>query len=331
LIHLWRNKPVSAPNGIGSKFPQKNIFPSGRQAITFCLRHAGLGRKDLVAIPAWSSHCVISSVGKIVTPIPIQEVVSHNLDVEAVLIYDQWGWPVFDNSFEDLKERFKGKILIHDQVDSTNIPWSSDDSMIDEKYNSFESVYQVFSLSKTLGLSGGGMACWNGKWLESSIDNDHWQLMVSLNDAQNIHEINNNLLSNFMKFDIVALPAKVNQWLKNNDVSKAYQQEMERRGQNISVIVNAGLAKNWPVWIMKAVKDNNVPGIAPLLKGVSVENLNSVQKKLFSNFKLETKIYHFDWNGNQFMPDYVKCLALPVHGMVNNMNAIVKTLLEIKI
>ena len=42
----------------------------------------------------------------------MQEVVRNDLDVEAVLIYDQWGWPVFDNSYHDLQQRFKDKILI---------------------------------------------------------------------------------------------------------------------------------------------------------------------------------------------------------------------------
>ena len=123
-------------------------------------------------------------MGKIATPIPIQEVVSHNLDVEAVLIYDQWGWPVFDNSYQNLEKRFSDKLLIHDRVDSTNIPWYSDDSNMNQKYASFQSVYQVFSLSKTLGLVCGGMACWNGEWLEASVDKDHKPFIESLDNVQ---------------------------------------------------------------------------------------------------------------------------------------------------
>ena len=109
-----------------------------------------------MAIPEWSSHCVVSAVSKVATPIPMREVIEYNLKVDAVLIYDQWGWPVFENGYEHLKEIFAKKILIHDRVDSTNISWLLDNSKIKEKYAGFESVYEVFSLSKTLGLSSGG-------------------------------------------------------------------------------------------------------------------------------------------------------------------------------
>ena len=330
MIPLWRNKPVSIPNGKGRKFPDKNIFPSGRQALSFSLKHTGLTRKDRVAVPDWSSQCVISAVGRIATPIPMKEVVNHGLDVEAVLIYDQWGWPVFDNSYKDLESRFSNKILIHDKVDTSNILRSSDDSRIEEKYTSFQSVYQIFSLSKTLGLIGGGMARWNGKWLESSIDKDQKELMGSLDNFNNINKLNNNLISNFMKFDIAAFPASLTHWLKRNDVLKAYEMERNQRIKNVCVILNSGLAKSWPDWLIKSVKDKNVPGIVPLFKELDDDHLFGVQKELASSFNMETEIYHFDWNGNPIMPDYAKCLALPVHGMINNMDIIVSTLIDLQ-
>ena len=70
---LWRNKAPSVPvkNGY-EQFPIGNIFPSARQALTFAISKVGLSRHSLIAIPEWSSHCVISSVGEIATPIPIK-------------------------------------------------------------------------------------------------------------------------------------------------------------------------------------------------------------------------------------------------------------------
>ena len=260
----------------------------------------------------------------------MQEVVSHDLDVEAVLIYDQWGWPIFDNSYQNLESRFCNKILIHDQVDTSNIPWSSGDSRIEGKYISFQSVYQVFSLSKTLGLIGGGMASCNGKWLESSIDKNHEQLMGSLDKFKNIHELNNNLISNFMKFDIAALPASLIHWLKRNDILKAYKMERNQRIENLSVIFNSGLTQDWPAWLMSAVNKGMAPGIVPLFPDQGTNQLAQLQKELMQKLKIETMIYHFDFNGNPLQPDYRKCLALPIHGMINNMDTIVSTLLNIQ-
>ena len=103
MIPLWRNKPVVASSFAKEKiFPLENVFPSGRQALSYTLQHAGLSRNDRVAVPEWSSHCVISAIGKVATPIPFHEVVQHRIGVSAVLLYDQWGWPT--TSLELIKD-----------------------------------------------------------------------------------------------------------------------------------------------------------------------------------------------------------------------------------
>ena len=269
-------------------------------------------------------------MGKIATPIPMQEVVGHDLDVEAVLIYDQWGWPVFDNSYNDLQQRFKDKILIHDQVDSTKIFWSSNNSNIAGTYDGFQSVYQVFSLSKTLGLSGGGMANWNGKWLDVVLDQNHQQIKGSLDEVQKGHGTQNSLLSTFLKSDVSAMPADVVKWLKDNDLVRAYYKEKKDRLLNITAIIKSGLTKDWPVWFMSAVNEGNAPGIVPLFIDQGTNKLAQLQEELMQKLKIETMIYHFDFNGNPLMPDYRKCIALPIHGMINNLDTIVSTLLNIQ-
>ena len=95
MIPLWRDRPV-----INLNAPHTNdelitkVFSSARQLITISLIEFGLSRKDRVGIPDWSSHCVISSIGKISMPIPLNEVILNNLKVDAILIYEQWGWPI---------------------------------------------------------------------------------------------------------------------------------------------------------------------------------------------------------------------------------------------
>jgi len=318
MIPLWRTKPIKTTNSTGRKFPPKFVFPSGRQALTHCLKHAGLTRTDRVAVPEWSSHCVISAVGKIATPIPMNEVITQDLDVKAVLIYDQWGWPVFDNSYKDIQARFSNKILIHDRVDSMNVSWFSNESVTEEKYTGFQSIYQVFSLSKTLGLSGGGLASCNSEWLEFSISNEHEILVQLLDKVQNRDKINYSLKSNFMKSDIAALPTSLQEWLNHNDIISAYEKERKKRKKNVLKIIKSGLTKDWPSWLIDSIEGGNEPCIVPLFKKANDERLISEHDKLLSRFDIETSIYHFDWNGNPLFPDYGKCLALPVHGQINN-------------
>ena len=81
---------------------------------------------------------------------------------------------------------------------------------------------------------------------------------------------------------------------------------------------------------MRAVKDENVPGIVPLFSGFDKDRLVQLQKSLISNFKIETEIYHFDFNGNPLQSDYRSCLALPVHGMITNMDTVVSTLPDVQ-
>ena len=58
-IGLWRNKPPITPRKKNEAvFPIEYIFPSGRQALSYCLNKVGLNRNNRIALPEWSSHCV---------------------------------------------------------------------------------------------------------------------------------------------------------------------------------------------------------------------------------------------------------------------------------
>ena len=45
--------------------------------------------------------------------------------------------------------------------------------------------------------------------------------------------------------------------------------------------------------------------------------------------KIETKLYHFDFNGDPLNPDYRICIAFPIHGMVKNMENIISTIKDL--
>src|ERR1700733_6262368 len=92
-VELWRTTPPAHPvGGECSAFAAKHVFPSGRQALSQALLMAGLNRPKRVACPEWSSQCVLSAVSRHATPIPMAEVVRHDLPVDAILLYEQWGW-----------------------------------------------------------------------------------------------------------------------------------------------------------------------------------------------------------------------------------------------
>ena len=191
-------------------------------------------------------------------------------------------------------------------------------------------MYQVFSLSKTLGLIGGGMARCNGKWLDVVLDQNHQQIKRPLDEVQKGYGTQDSLLSTFLKSDVSAMPADVVKWLKDNDLVSAYYNEKKDRLLNVTAIIKSGLTQDWPAWLMSAVNKGMAPGIVPLFPDQGTNQLAQLQKELMQKLKIETMIYHFDFNGNPLQPDYRKCLALPIHGMINNMDTIVSTLLNIQ-
>jgi hypothetical protein len=327
LIPLWRNKPVSSPSCGADQFPIQNIFPSGRQALTFCLNHAGLSRDDRVAVPEWSSHCVISAIGKVATPIPFHEVLEHRIDVSAVLLYDQWGWPT--TSLEligKIIETTKCHVLIHDMVDSIPLSLDGDGNRIDEFYVNPEvikTVYSIFSLSKTLGLCGGGLVFCNDEELrfkKSEINN--YDRIRQLEKSKD----NNDYLLSFFKSEIPVLPCNLVEWLEENDLSQAFEVEKEKRSINLKKISNSKLSTAWPDWMEFALKQAITPGIVPLMRGASDKILYEKQNEILIKYQIETSVYHFNWSNNSLEPVYEKCLALPVHGMVSEIDEIINIL-----
>lgn len=321
-IGLWRDVPVICPIGIdGIKFSTDFLFPSGRQALSSSLQKAGLTREDRVAIPEWSSHCVISAVGRVSTPIPINEVIKYKINVNAVLIYEQWGWPLSADVRERLCEYFKGKIFLRDMVDSAHYEINENSDVSD-----FKTYIRIISLSKVLGLKSGGLAVFNSGFLAFNPNDESMKLLNIVEKNDLIHSVDDNLVSNIMKSDIAAISRELENWLDQNDLSNAMEVERIARHENIKKILKSPLADKWPIWMREAVENGARPGIAPLLRDYSNDILNRTKKFLMDSYKIETCIYNFNWSGNPLNPDYKECLAFPVHGMVSNIEDILEDL-----
>lgn len=111
------------------------ILSSGRAALVWALRLAGLTRPATVSLFPFASHCVIDAVGRIATP----ESASENS--AATVHYHQWGYPraVLNGGGE----------LIEDSVDSLYVPGAQ---LLTEGGR-----FEIWSLSKILGTIGGGV------------------------------------------------------------------------------------------------------------------------------------------------------------------------------
>src|SRR3989338_9511020 len=93
-VPLWRSQPPKgkpeSSTGSGS-FSPSSLFPSGRQALSFSLKQLGMSRPKQVAVPEWSSQCVIAAVGAYATPIGMKQVLANGIKPDAILLYEQWG------------------------------------------------------------------------------------------------------------------------------------------------------------------------------------------------------------------------------------------------
>jgi len=319
-IGLWRTKPLDMPLKEGeSHFNLEYIFPSGRQALSYSLQHVGLYRYHRIAVPEWSSQCVVSAVGRYCMPIPITEVLRYKIKVDAVLVYEQWGWPLTKKIMNQLINYFKGAVFIQDMVDSAHFKLNNV-----YKHNKFKAIIQIMSLSKLLGLSSGGLAFVDGKPLSFIPESESEKLLTVLEQQNYIKEHPCGLISDLIKNSVAALPLNIKDWINRNNLFGAVESELRLRQGNLKKILNSSLIDTWPKWIIESIDNGAGPGIAPLLKGYPENILIKNKEYLQKVYGIETSIYHFNWSGNPLEPDYRKCLAFPVHGMVPDIEMILK-------
>ncbi len=312
IIGLWRTiNPEHKLLSDKAAFPLKYVFPSGRQALSAAISAVNLGRSARVAVPEWSSHCVVSAVARYAMPIPLNEVIANKIKVDGVLLYEQWGWSFSKEVKAELGNYFKDSVFILDAVDSAGFS-------PEEKKRGKDFIH-LTSLSKLLGLSGGGIVRVNGHYLE---------FKATAQSKQLLDKIKTDLPSLIMKQDIEALDEKLEKWLQQNDLLAAIEQERMIRQQNLTDLLNNSLTENWPAWMRQAVASGAGPGIAPLFRGVAKEKLVVIQNALLNNQNIETSIYNFNWSGNPLKPQYEPCLAFPVHGLVSNPVAILKRIIK---
>jgi len=332
MIDFWKRKKLDFPLLKNKSIFANKIFPSSRQSITHILSLYGLGRSSLVATPEWASHCLISSIGKLCQPISIKIVIKNKINVDAFILYNQYGWENISSINFEKNLLFKNKLLIFDRVDDTNI--FSERKKNIYKIKSYSSnVFEIFSLSKTIGLKSGALVRNSGKFINYN-ESRYKKNIIKKYDkvpysANNLNFFNK---SNFMKLDYFNeifksyspfLHKLDKRWIQKNDIKKAYNFEYTSRRKNFELILSSQLSKRWPNWMKKTINYNIVPNAVPIFVEKSNKELEKVNKIINSRFKTVSQIYHFDWNCSFIKPNYKKCILLPIHSEVKKIKEII--------
>ena len=73
-------------------------------------------RWNRVADVEYSSQCVVNAAAKYATSISVKEVIKNYINVDAIMVLEQWGWTFNDNIIDEVLVKYNKVIL--DCVDS---------------------------------------------------------------------------------------------------------------------------------------------------------------------------------------------------------------------
>jgi len=317
ITGLWRSAPPEGLPAVDDKSINRYLFPGARQSITCALKLKGLGREHRVAVPEWSSHCVISAVSQCCTPIPLREVVDYNIPVDALLLYEQWGWPFNYAKIVDLLEKRDGLVIVCDRVDSCNIArpaYSPPGAGMD--------LIEVFSLFKLLGTPGGGLLRINGKYIVNSTES-HFDNLTEILWSTPSARIEYPRLLDLHKGAADSLHPDLKRWSEKYSFFHAVQREEKFRRKHLRSFMDSPLSSDWPRWMFSAFEKGAAPGIVPLFRGRTIEEIDGFNRYIYDEFNIRCAVYHFNFSGDPMDTAYEKCLAFPIHGQVGNLEKII--------
>ena len=316
MIGLWPFVPFAYP-GTTSDAVKTLIFPSGRQAVTHALEMLGSRREWLVALPEYSGHCLVSAVAKSATPTPITLAIERPAAIDVMLLYCQWGWEKPTAALLEVSDFFPKAHLLLDRVDSLAdslyaMPWE----------DAGRDAVQIFSLSKTLGLAGGGLLFHRGTWVAhtSAPTAGCEQLAAILADlgAETGDDEIRSTVKVWSMADVSTLSLPLRRWLDENDLEAAIRQAAEARSARRQLVVDHLDEMGWPSWMAEQlmVEESRIPGLAPLFIN-SIADADALKTAVEVEVGIEVELYHFDRSVSYLRPDWAPCLAVPLHGNVS--------------
>ncbi len=314
MIDLWPNVPFESVGTTGDK-TRNLVFPSGRQAVLFAVDQLAGARDGRIALPDYSSHCLISIVAKKITPLPISSAICGPESIDIVLFYSQWGWERPLLELEAAIDTFPNAALIMDRVDSMGESLAS----LPECYASPD-IFQVFSLNKLLGIGGGGLVARGDDWQDAEKGNEEErevcrvlsELKKSLGASPEA-----DLVQSWELADIGVFTPELAQWLDANNLAHSIRDAAAARRSRIETLAAYKDRLKWPQWMCEQLQgqQRTFPGIAPLFvrdRGIARDLARTIGERI----GIRVADYHFDKSPSYTKSDWTPCIAVPLHWQV---------------
>lgn len=245
---------------------------------------------------------MLSAVSQVATPIPWREVLDHGIDVSCVLIYEQWGWPFAPEKLNSFLERSKIAAVVIDRVDTASL----------KQICRIKACYEIWSLSKVLGLQMGGLARTpDGGWLKWCSKAENTRTV----DCNSTGAFDAGLCINrleLLKSYGNSICHGVAEVIRNINLEKSFEAEGMRRRIHAEYLSSA----LGHVALAERLLDGGAPGIYPFGLNLSRQELLQAQS-LMNRLNIESRIYNFNTSNDPNNPAYGECLALPIHSGIS--------------
>jgi hypothetical protein len=233
--------------------------------------------------------------------------------LDGLLVHEQWGWPLPGSALDALLRQFSQRQLTIDRVDSADFFLRG----IDHPH-----VVEFLSLSKTLGLPGGGLAR----------ASSHYRVFESKATTPRTRRALDAVMSGrpgepyreFFKNSDQAVHPAVSEWMLANAVVASVERERARRQCNLRLLQNSTLADGWPRWMHAAIASGAGPDLAPVLRGRGPDAWSRAMRLLGQEFGVASTISAFNWTGDPLDPDYEHCMLIPVHGEMQHLGMVLQ-------
>ena len=226
-IEYWRNIPIFSKNNAKSNYLNiNNIFPSGRQSITYILKKNKINRSDKVIIPEWSSNCLQSAVSKIANPIFMNEYLKSKSKIKVLILYYQWGWENLNSYIKIINTKFKNTLIIFDKVDNLDIFKINNQN--ENKINN-KNIFFVYSFSKILGLQSGSLISNNKKFIKIQYSKKETSFLKLFKKIKINNKEHRDKIKYIIKSEIFALPEGIKKWFSKNNLKLAINNELKKR------------------------------------------------------------------------------------------------------
>ena len=146
------------------------------------------------------------------------------------------------------------------------------------------------------------------------------EILKKLENTKYNNKLYNQTIEHIKRNELFALSKNLKKWLLKNNLKESIKKELDVRKSNFKLVLESNFSKNWPRWMRCQNTKDDIPNAIPLYRNARNRVLNEKCFMINKYFNLESKIYHFNWSGNPFLPKYEKCLMVPIHGMVSNLD-----------